>query len=148
MFDLEILGEGEPIDADWLERLVRSVLAARIASGDGADILPIIDEGGTSLRLSNLARYQVKPGIVETQASAATTVSGKRRAGTGYFYMLNAVAIDTNTTPPTIDFDDDPTNTERIPFYNAYTSGTSPAAGKLIWLAPFPQGWLMVAGEC
>jgi hypothetical protein len=147
MFDLDAPDEGEFIDADWIEDLVRSVNAAQIMAGDGADILPTIDEGGTNLRLSNLARYQVKPGLVETQAAAATTVSGKLRAGSGYFYLLNPVAINNNTTPPTIDFNDDTTNTERVPFYNLYKSA-SPAAGKLILVVPFPQGWLLSTGEC
>ncbi len=147
MFDLDAPDEGEFIDADWLEALVNSVNAARVVAGDGADIIPTIDEGGTSLRLSNLARYQVKPGIVETQASAATNVSGKLRAGSGYFYFLNPVAIDDGTTPPTIDFNDDTTNTERVPFYNLYKSA-SPAAGKMILVAPSPWGWILSTGEC
>ncbi len=148
MFDLDAPDEGEFIDADWIEALVRSVNAARIASGDGADIIPAIDEGGTSLRLSNLARYQLKPGFVETQAAAATTVSGKTRAGSGYFYLINPVAINDGTTPPTIDFNDDTANNERVPFYNLYKSGASPVAGKLIFVAPSPWGWLLVTGDC
>ncbi len=148
MFDLDAPDEGEFIDADWIEALVRSVNAAQIMAGDGADIIPTIDEGGTSLRLSNLARFQVKPGIVETQASAATTVSGKLRAGSGYFYLLNPVAINSNTTPPTIDFNDDTTNTEPVSFYNLYKSGASPVAGKVILVAPSPWGWLLATGDC
>jgi hypothetical protein len=147
MFDLESLGEGEFIDADWLGALVQSVNAARIASGDGADIIPTIDEGGTTLRLSGLARYQVKPGVVETQAAAATVVSGKLRAGAGYFYFLNPVDIDDSTTPPTIDFDTDTTNTVAVPFYNLYAAA-SPIAGKLILVAPSPWGWLLATGDC
>jgi hypothetical protein len=148
MFDLDAPGEGEILDADWIEALVRSVNAARIATGDGADIIPATGEAGTSLRLSNLARYQARPGIVETQASAATTVSGKLRAGSGYFYFLNPVDIDDGTTPPTIDFQEDAANTVPVPFYNLYKSGASPVAGKLILVAPSPWGWLLATGDC
>lgn len=149
MFDLEILGEGEPIDADWLERLVRSVLAARIASGDGADILPIIDEGGTSLRLSNLARYQAKPAIVVSMAPAATVPEGTiRRCYWGTMQLLNAVAIDADADPPTIDFDVDLDNNVAVPFFNPYTSAASAGAGSLIWVAPTPWGWALLADEC
>jgi len=148
MQTVEPLEEGDEITADWIASLVEVVNSLVISQGDGSDLIASRSVLGSSLRLSNAARYQMRAGIVETQAPAATVVSGARRAGRGWFRFLDATAVDVTTSPPTIDFNQDAANTVRVPFYNLYTSGSSAAENGLVWLAPSPHGWLLVATEC
>ncbi len=149
MFNLTAPDEGEFIDADWLDALVQSVNAAQIKAGDDADVIPTIDEGGTSLWLSDLARFQLRHVVVATLAPAATVPSGTiRRCYWGTFRWLDAVAIDDTGATKTIDFDTDPDNDVVVPFFNPYTSGPSAGAGKLIWVAPTPWGWALAIDEC
>ena len=148
MPDIEPLEEGEEIGEDWIAAMVAAVNAAKIAQGQGGDIIPIESEGGTVLRLSNLARYQVRPAIVVVQAPAATIVAGDRECGLGTVRIMRVTAIGGGTTPPTLTLGVNEASDEPVPFYNPYASGPSATAGKLILVFPTPWGWMLSTTEC
>lgn len=147
--NIDFTEPGGFIRKSWLKSLCATVRGMLVRCPEGSGLrVESQGEGGQVLVPDASLRYQVRPGIVRTQASTATASGEEITTTWGKFeFYVPKTGADLGT--PTMHMVPEGRDSDQyLDFYNMYTSGPSPTAGKFLVVAWTDKGWMMITGRC